>query len=187
MAYGLKMMTVVRPGQEDRYKNSHLFEYAKKHYSQKIVSQETRDKISKANKGRIKSQEECDKISKANKGKPKSEEHKHNQSIAMKGKTWADDEERVKQHSERQTGSNRSAETKEKMGAWQRGLKRGPLTLGHKQKISDAHKGKPLTDYQRQCIIKSNKTRVVSDETKRKISESLKKRNRERKLSINII
>lgn len=44
----------------------------------------------------------------------------------------------------------------------------------HAKEASEFHKGKNLSKYQRQRIVESNSTRVVSAETKQKISNSLK-------------
>jgi group I intron endonuclease len=50
-----------------------------------IMSEETKTKISNANKGHITTEEHKNKISIANKGKPKSEEHKRKLSDSVKG------------------------------------------------------------------------------------------------------
>lgn len=53
---------------------------------------------------------------------------------------------------------------------------RPPISEETRQKLSKASKGNVLSEYQRQRIRESNATRVVSEETKRKISEAAKRR-----------
>jgi len=64
---------------------------------------------------------------------------------------------------------------------WNRGKKTGPLSAEHRHKISEAHKGKRLTEEHKRKIglasekrVPWNKGKHLSEETKRKISESLK-------------
>jgi hypothetical protein len=133
----------------------------------KAVTQETRDKMSKAKKGiplseehkkkisesntgRIKSEEECKNISGGLKGKPKSEEHKQRLSESLMGHTpW-------------NVGVSPSEETRKKIGKSHIGmitppevrLKQSVSMIGNipwnvgispsketKQKMSDSHKG----------------------------------------------
>ena len=132
----------------------------------KVVTQESRDamskakkgipltkehaeKISKSNKGRIKSKEECENISKGLKGKPKSEEHcKHLSEAGMGREPWnrgipMEDATR-KKISVSHTGKTTSEETKEKQSVAMMG---NTHTLGvypsdaTKKKMSDSHKG----------------------------------------------
>ena len=53
---------------------------------------------------------------------------------------------------------------------------RPPISEATRQKLSKASKGNVLSDYQRQRIRESNSTRVVSEETKKRISEATKGR-----------
>jgi hypothetical protein len=84
-------------------------------------SEETKQKISDANKGKPLSAETKQKMSDAKKGKPRSDETKQKMSDAMKGKP-------------------KSTETKQKISDTKTGQTHSTET---KQKISDAKKGKP--------------------------------------------
>lgn len=113
------------------------------------LSKEHAEKISKSNKGRIKSEEECKNISNGLKGKPKSEEHKENISKSLIGNIpWnvgvsPSEETREKLRIYR-TGKTTSEETKEKQSAAMIG---NTHTLGFypnestRKKMSDSHKG----------------------------------------------
>lgn len=109
------------------------------------------------------------KISDANKGKTFTEEWRQEQSKRFSGKNnpmyGKPSPFKGKQHTE---------EAKEKLR--EAAKNRGPVTDETRLKLSQASKGKQLSEYQRQRIRESNSTRVVSEETKRKISESAKKR-----------
>jgi group I intron endonuclease len=94
-------------------------------------SQETRDKLSKAKRGKKVSRETCLKISKALIGKKLSEEHKANISKAKKGEHKSEEfKEMVRRTS---TGRKHSKETKEKL----RVLRRGEGSTNHKLTNSD--------------------------------------------------
>ena len=124
-------------------------------------SEETKRKISKANKGQSNrkgiplSESHKRKIAEANKNKPKSEEHKKNLSIARQGYTH-------------------SNETKALMSVIRTGKK---LTESTKQKISIANKNRtylPLAEEVKKKISASSKGRIQTEETKQKISEKNK-------------
>lgn len=107
-----------------RYINSYLYEGARIRKSEvmknRIISEETRAKISEAlrgknnpNFGKTTSDETKAKMSEANKDKTHSEEHKAKISVANRGKTLS--EETKKKISETMKGKTLSEETKKKM------------------------------------------------------------------------
>jgi hypothetical protein len=109
------------------------------------------------------------KLSNAHKGRVFSEEWKQGQRERMSGKNnpmyGKPSPFKGKQH---------TLESKAKLS--EAAKNRPPISEETRQKLSRASKGNILSDYQRQRIRESNSTRVVSDETKRKISEAAKKR-----------
>ena len=133
------------------------------------ISEETRAKLSAANKGRKHSEETRSKLSVANKGKKFSEETCSKLRLS-------------KQHI--------SEETRAKLSAVNKGRKHSEETIqsriGRKQsdetraKISAAKKGKKLvarSEETRAKISSANKGKKQSEETKRKISETLRNKN----------
>ena len=112
-------------------------------------SEETKKKISEANKGRKVSEETREKLSKAGKGRKVSEEHKKRISKANKDRKH-NEEERKKQ-SEAQKGRKVSEETREK--------------------LSKAGKGKHHSEETKKKISEANKGNKLSEEAKKKLSE----------------
>ena len=132
---------------QKRYINSRLYETVRKEFAQisslrnkgKKASAETRAKLSLAGKGRVFTQEHKDKISKALKGKPKgpmSDSEKLKRSVANKG----------------MVSPNK----------------------GNKGKYKHSSEAKAK-------ISENNRRRGISEETKRRISEGVKRRNEERR------
>lgn len=113
----------------------------------KVISQEQRKKISKANKGHIVTQETREKISKNNKGRVISEQARKQISNTLKQK-YKDG------YIAPSTGKHPSEETRQKMSEAKKGRH---LSEEHKQKLSEAGKG-----------------RKVTKETRNKLSEVLK-------------
>lgn len=115
-----------------------------------VISEEHKEKISLANRGRIKSDKAKRKIGEAHKGVPLSEEHKEKISEAMKGNTHA-------------LGMVHTEESRRKMSEERKGkpsLKKGkPLSEDTRRKMSESHKGKTFTHL---------------EEAKRKMSEARK-------------
>lgn len=135
----------------------------------RVVTEETKKKISESKKGKSFSEETREKIREARKGrvvtketrKKMSESHKGNKSNT--GKKFS--EEVKKKISESQKGKLVSEETKKKLSEARRGRKMVPLSEEHKKKISVAGKGR--------------KGKSPSEETRKKISESQVKHNLE--------
>lgn len=104
----------------DRPPEELIFLISAEHKSLHNKSEETRRKISEAEKGRHLSEEWKRKISEANRGKKRSEELKKRWSEAHKGKpTW-----NKGTHESGMTGKHHSEETKRKMSEARRGIRK---------------------------------------------------------------
>jgi len=158
-------------------------------------SEETRAKMSKAQKGRVTSEKTKAKISSANKGRGKgrklSEETKIKISNAGKGRKHSE-ETKVKM-SKRAVGKKHSEETKEKLSMINKnkklseetkakiskGLKGENCSAETRKKISELHKGRKRSEETRKKMCENskgkNKGKIHSEETKRKMSEVRKK------------
>ena len=119
-----------------------------------IMTEETKQKLSEAKKGKILSEEHKQKLSEAKKGKTLSEEHKQKISEAIK------------------------KQLVEKGGPF----KGWHLSVEHKQKLSDAMKGKTFSEEHKQKIREAKKGKTLSEETKQKISDAMKAWNKGKKL-----
>ena len=113
-----------------------------------ICSEETRQKMSEALKGRTFSEEAKQKISEALKGNTRSEETRQKISEAKQ---------------------NMSEETKQKMSEAKKGRK---LSEEHIQKMREARKGKTHTEETKQKMSAAHKGKTLSKETKQKLSEA---------------
>lgn len=121
------------------------------------LSKETKEKISKANKGRHLSEETRKKISEAHKGKKSpwtSERNKLSKGKPSKYKGKKHTEESKKHMSEAHKGKHLSEE--------------------HKRKIGEAHRGKYRSEETRKKMSEAHKGKHTSEETKRKLSEAQK-------------
>lgn len=92
------------------------------------VSEETRRKISNGHKGKHLSEETRKKLSEINKGKPS----------PRKGKTFKLSEDAVEKIRQANLGKPKSEETKRKLSESLKGIRRGPMSEEHKQKIREA-------------------------------------------------
>lgn len=168
MAWAFALMKTSNNGK--RHYNSKGFELAKKAIALMggIHTEESRLKISLANKGKIVSDETKEKLRNINLGKkhpPRSQEMRKKISEFHKGKTL-------------------SNETKRK-------LSQREFTPEWREKLSNAAKKRkriPRSEECRKKIGEANKKRVISEETRRKIGEAsklraLKKREAKNKLS----
>ena len=127
-----------------------------------IQSEETRNKISKANKGRVVSDYTRRKISNANLGHEVSEDTRNKISIANSGKVWSDERrlamsEQFKGEGNPFYGKHHSDETKEK------------YFIGENNPMY----GKHHTDESKYKISEANKCKIVSDDTRNKLSVAL--------------
>lgn len=110
----------------------------------------------------------------------KNEEGNGGRTLGMLGKKHSD--ESKKKMSDAHKGKVFSEETKKKMSNWQVGRSRPelagkPLSDAHKKKLSEAQIGKikgPKSQEQKDKLSNSLKGRILSEETKKKMSESRK-------------
>jgi group I intron endonuclease len=148
-----------------------------------IVSEETRQKISEANKGenngmygKTHSEEVRQKISEANKGKTHSEETKRKISEANKGRFHTEETKqkirenrpRLKGEDHPWYGKHHSEEARLKMSESHKGV---PLSEEHRKRIGEANKGRALSEETKRKLSESHKGKTLSEETKRKLSE----------------
>ena len=137
------------------------------------VSEETRRKISDANKGRIVSEETRQKISQSEKGKFVSEETKQKLSEALRGKYVGENHplygiphsnEHKQKNRETHIGKRASEETKRKM------------SLSHKDRLKDPKNhpnyGRHLSEEHKRNLSKANKGKILSEEHKQKLREA---------------
>lgn len=137
------------------------------------ISEETRRRISEANKGRVVSEETRQKISQSEMGKFVSEETKRKISDALKGKYVGEknpmygiplSDEHKQKDRDAHIGKRASEETKRKM------------SLSHKERLSDPTKhpnyGKHLSEEHRRKISESNIGKKLSENHKQKLSEA---------------
>ena len=127
-------------------------EHISKSLTYKRLSDETKQKISAARKGKPHSEETKQKIREGNLGKKRSEDTKHKISAAHKGMPCSED-------------------IKQKIREGNLGKK---LSEEHKQKLSAVHKGKKLSEKSKQKISAAQKGKKHSEDTKQKISAALK-------------
>jgi len=135
------------------------------------MSEQSKQKISKANKGRKMSDEQKVKLSEVLKGRVQSEETRRKISESNKGRVQSEET----RHKISEARNNLSEETRKKLSKALKGHKASEET---KKKLSDMRKGRVLSDETRRKISESNKGHkrgAVSEETKRKISKSLRK------------
>jgi hypothetical protein len=143
--------------------------------NRKPVSEETRQKLSKAGKGRIISDEHRKKLSEAQKGKKHSEESRLKMSKALKGRIISD-EYRQKINKNR-IGIPRSEETRRKISEGQKNRK--PISEETRKKMSEAQKGHHHSEEAKRKIGEFNKGKIVSEETRRKMKENHFRRHSE--------
>lgn len=129
-----------------------------------VVLEETRKKISEANKGKVRSEDVKRRMSEFRKGKKASEETKRKMSESMKKKIPGPVSEETKSKlSESHKGKTHSNETK--------------------QKMSEAKKGKAMSEETKSKLSKIAKNRPpISEETRKKMKESARKKFLARKL-----
>lgn len=148
-------------------------------------SEETRRKLSEANKGKKLTDEQKNHLRLVNTGKTHSEETKRKMSESHKGIPMSEEnKERMRQRKGVKNpmfGQSHSDDAKEKISKAQKGKIVSEET---KRKMSMAAKGRTKSEEAKKKMSESQKGRVHSEETKRKMSGSHKKRH-ELKLNLN--
>ena len=125
----------------------------------RAVSEETRAKISKANKGRKHTEEQRRINSEAHKGIVPSEEQRRKQSASMKANPNV---------GKALIGRKLSEETKRKISASRKGK---PKSTEHRKKIGDVHRGKIVSEETRKKMSDARIGKKLAEETKRKMSD----------------
>jgi group I intron endonuclease len=108
--------------------------------------EETRKKMSEAQKGRVHTEETRQRISKGNKGLRRSEETKEKISEARTGIEFS--EETKARMSEARKGKVASEETRRKISEFQKNRKRGPMSEEARAKMSEAAKRRSSSNSQ---------------------------------------
>jgi len=126
---------------------------------------ETRKKLSAANKGKKLSEETKSKMSASQRGRKVSDETKHKLSMANKGRKFSD--KTLEKMSLAQLGKKHSKETREKMSNLRLGRTHSKEC---REKMSMAQKGKQVSQETKQKISDAHKGLVCNDETRQKIS-----------------
>lgn len=166
--------------------------YNSKGMTGKKHAEETKNKISKANKGKTKGrhlyEEHKNKISKSNIGKILSDETKKKLHISNLGKKHTEETKRKmsKNHSRHMKGKKLSLEARMKISKANKGRFKGenhPMyeknhTEETKKKISKMKKNKKLSDETKKKMSIARKERIVTEEMKRKISKNNIGKNR---------
>ena len=160
------------------------------------ASQETRRKMSVAQTGRKHTDEAKRKVSEAQRGKPESEDAKEkNRQWHLGRDTWMKGKHHTAEANEKNRqahiGRKSSEETRAKQSAslkkrqlsedqkeWLRNREFTPL---HRAKISDALKGRPLSEETKAKLSEAHKGNTPSDETRKKMSEAQRARWAQRK------
>jgi hypothetical protein len=135
-----------------RETNPDNWEVTKRKMSAKIVSEETRLKISEAGKCRVCSEETRLKISRANKGRKLSDEVR----------------ERIRQSAKDRKRNKHTKKTKRKMSLAKLGKKRKPFSAEHRLSMSNARKRRaPFTDAQKLVFREAQRKRRAAEYIKR--------------------
>lgn len=115
------------------------------------MSEDNKEKLRAANKGRVRTPATLAIMSAQRKGKkrgPMSEDHKRKLSEANKGIQWT--EEQIAARVRARTYGPLSEEHKQKIAAGNTGKKKGPMTDEAKRKSSESHKGKKHSEETKQ-------------------------------------
>lgn len=141
--------------------------------SNRIKSEYTRKKMSKALKGRKMTPEQIEKMSKARKGIKLSKETRKRMSITRKGEGsyWFGkklDEEHRKKLSEAHKGKVLSDEHRKAISIGNAGK---TLSAETRRKLSEINKGKTISEEQKRLISEANKGKELSEKTKEKIKK----------------
>lgn len=130
----------------------------------RVVSEETRRKLSESLKGRISLRKGT--------GKPKEPKP------SRKGRPWSE----ARRAAEKYLGKSPSEETRLKMSLARKGKPLPPRTPEHNRKLALTKIGKKHSEESRRKMSASQKNRVIPQDVRDKISASLIRRNKERKI-----
>jgi hypothetical protein len=136
-----------------------------------IFTEESKLKMSEAQKGKILSEQHKRKISESTKGVSKTEETKARMSEAQKGKLFS--EESKLKMSEAQKGKKHTEETKRKKSE---SLKLLWENEEFKEKMSKLARGRKHTEETKAKISKASSSRTHTNETRQKLKEAWEKR-----------
>ena len=176
VSYAFRGMCKWKSNSQDRERRSaRWYEKSKKFVNSQPVSEETRIKLSNANKGKITSEETKRKISESKKGVKRSAEFCAKMSDIQKN--------RPQEITDKITEKARSAERRKRSSEVHKGK---IMSAETREKLSIAHKGKKLNDDQRAALSLALTGRIVSNESREKSSASNKgqKRSDDAKIAI---
>lgn len=134
-------------------------------------------KIVGNNYGLIYSEESKLKMRNAKLGTKLTEEQKRKIGMRSRGRIKSDEE--LKKISKAHKGKVLGEETRKKISEAQKGRKKPPFSEEHKRKISEANKGRKLSEEAKRRIKEARK--CISEETRKRMSISAKKRPCNRK------
>ena len=147
------------------------------------ASEETRQKMSKAHKGKVVSAETRQKLSDINKGKGHTPETRQKLSKSLKGRTPWNKGKKMSDFGivSWNKGKKMSVEHRRKLSQAQKGVKKKPRSPEHCRNLSEAQKGKIVSKETRKKISEAHKGRPsgrkgvkLSAEHRRKLSEAHK-------------
>lgn len=151
----------------------------------KSPSEETRRKISEANKGKIVSQETRDKKRIVGMGRKHSDETRAKIKKARARQIMKPMLPEVKEMLRKiNTGRNMSDESKRKLSEAKKGVKLGPMPDWHKEKIRQSNLGWKHTEEAKAKVSKANKGRKHTPEAMEKIIANNQRLNKERRKPI---
>lgn len=138
--------------------------------------------LSNSLKGKPKSKEHRENLSKSKKGKPLSEEVKTKLSESLKGRIFT--EEHKSKISKSLQGREFTEEHKNNISKGKKGKPASEAQLAAIKIVAEKNKGRKHSEESKAKISASQKGKIVSEESKRKMSESAKKRQPNRSMPI---
>jgi len=149
------------------------------------LSEEHKEKLRKFNLGKKLSEETRQRISESTKGREFSEETRKRISESKMGHPMSP--ETLRKMSEALSGRKRFEETKKKISENGKGKHFHVCSKETKQKLSEANKGRRLSEEHKKKIGLTSKGRVVSEATRKKLSDGMKAVYQERRLKENLL
>lgn len=145
---------------EEHIKNLSIAQ--QKRYLNNPVSEETKQKISEANKGKVRTEEQKDRLSNSKMGIKFSEEHKKSLSEAWK----------TRENKNPNKGRKHTEEEIEKMKEAWKTRKLIPISEETRQKLSEVWKGRSHTEESKQKMSEAHKGKKNSPESYQKMWET---------------